>query len=396
MAGNCLINSFPCPSVNSSMFMSSACFCNKDVVESKVFELLKSVLDKLDEQSVLIKNQSKRISVLESRLNHCDLFEKSSCASSSLLETFSSYDDDFDCKVLDKKLCMQSDQTVLNASEAHSNKNECFTCMNMVDLDAQDDSSGSSALGSLERGTWDRIDMSASCSTDTDSKIGIIEPQERAGTLVEAVRGSSCQLGAVKVDWSALECSLLVPHCSVSHSIPKSSYEWCYNSIDLITAQRQSGAVTTIYYAVLGQSMLDCSEVALGSLELRKLHALFSLLHIREDGVLVAKLLVSSKLRVVVVCPRDMRKEVIRLAHNNYHAGIYKTYKKLQLAWFWPGMMTDIRRFIRCCEVCQNSFRQNKPKTIISDCSTSLLKSCSEQSDNLCACKDSDFPLTDT
>lgn len=35
------------------------------------------------------------------------------------------------------------------------------------------------------------------------------------------------------------------------------------------------------------------------------------------------------------------------------HVGIYKTYIRLQDLFFWPGMWTTVKRFVKSCSKCQ-------------------------------------------
>lgn len=55
------------------------------------------------------------------------------------------------------------------------------------------------------------------------------------------------------------------------------------------------------------------------------------------------------------VVPKEMRTSIIRENHDAAtagHAGIYKTYERLKLRYYWPKMKADIARYIRKCSVC--------------------------------------------
>ena len=41
--------------------------------------------------------------------------------------------------------------------------------------------------------------------------------------------------------------------------------------------------------------------------------------------------------------------------HRLSHAGIMKTLKRLRLMWYWPGMISDMRRLVKSCEICQTA-----------------------------------------
>ena len=54
--------------------------------------------------------------------------------------------------------------------------------------------------------------------------------------------------------------------------------------------------------------------------------------------------------------PKSMRSQVLHLAHGDSmsgHYGINKTWTKLANVYFWPGMYSDIRKFVRSCHDCQ-------------------------------------------
>lgn len=54
------------------------------------------------------------------------------------------------------------------------------------------------------------------------------------------------------------------------------------------------------------------------------------------------------------VVPRLRRKEIIGSIHQSVcHAGVYKTFHKLNLNYYWPKMQSDVARYVRRCQVCQ-------------------------------------------
>lgn len=55
------------------------------------------------------------------------------------------------------------------------------------------------------------------------------------------------------------------------------------------------------------------------------------------------------------VVPSEARKEIISKNHNeptSGHFGVFKTYKRLALRYYWPGMRQDVINFIANCETC--------------------------------------------
>lgn len=46
---------------------------------------------------------------------------------------------------------------------------------------------------------------------------------------------------------------------------------------------------------------------------------------------------------------------ILEAEHSVAHFGFYKTLKKIQERYYWPGMTVDVKRFCRGCEVCRTS-----------------------------------------
>ena len=126
-----------------------------------------------------------------------------------------------------------------------------------------------------------------------------------------------------------------------------------YSSEVLCQAQSLPGDVATIYNAVQHQQELDKAMVSLGSPELRKLYTMYSLMKIREDGVLVVRILIGNRPREVILCPASLRDEVMWATHTFSHAGIGRSLRRIRLTWYWPGMASQIRRIVKSCEICQ-------------------------------------------
>ena len=66
-----------------------------------------------------------------------------------------------------------------------------------------------------------------------------------------------------------------------------------------------------------------------------------------------------------LVVPRSMRDELLRLAHENVvagHFGCEKTRQRLKMAYFWPGMSSDVELFVRSCMACERNKKGGKCK----------------------------------
>ena len=126
-------------------------------------------------------------------------------------------------------------------------------------------------------------------------------------------------------------------------------------STELSQAQQLSGDVSIVYQSIRDQQQISPAVINLGSAELKKLSRLCSLMRIRDDGVLVMRVLYSTRPSEVAICPKEMKKDVVWETHRLSHAGIMKTLKRLRLMWYWPGMTSDIRRLVKSCEICQTA-----------------------------------------
>ena len=59
-----------------------------------------------------------------------------------------------------------------------------------------------------------------------------------------------------------------------------------------------------------------------------------------------------------VFVPLRLRKRAFQISHGDAHSGIHSSIRRLKISAWWPGMDSDIERFVRQCEVCgRNKFR---------------------------------------
>ena len=64
------------------------------------------------------------------------------------------------------------------------------------------------------------------------------------------------------------------------------------------------------------------------------------------------------------IVPHVLIPEVLESLHSSPtagHLGTYKVIEKVRQRFYWPGFKEDVKRFIRCCDICQK--RSNPPKT---------------------------------
>ena len=89
--------------------------------------------------------------------------------------------------------------------------------------------------------------------------------------------------------------------------------------------------------------------------EVRKLWHCRDRLKLRE-GLLVYSTDGSRRTSNVVVLPTTMRQEVLNLVHNHAlsgHMGRDRTWERLRGLVWWPGMKSDLDRYVSSCEFCQ-------------------------------------------
>ncbi len=72
-------------------------------------------------------------------------------------------------------------------------------------------------------------------------------------------------------------------------------------------------------------------------------------------------------IRKQVVVPKELRMQVMKLAHESIlggHLGTKKTYDKILSSFHWPGIHGDVTRFCRSCEVCQKTVPKGSVKKV--------------------------------
>ena len=136
--------------------------------------------------------------------------------------------------------------------------------------------------------------------------------------------------------------------------------------VELSDLQRQEHDVSLVYNAVKSNTPVDLEQVSLGSSELKKLSSMQSLMQITNTGILTVGLITkgSNIRKYVAIAPKKIREKLIVDSHNLVHSGINKTIQRIRLDWYWPGMVTDTRRLVNTCEICQIAKKGIKPATL--------------------------------
>jgi hypothetical protein len=64
-----------------------------------------------------------------------------------------------------------------------------------------------------------------------------------------------------------------------------------------------------------------------------------------------------------VVVPNCLRRHVMMIGHDSVlagHMGVRKTIDRIQIAFYWPGMDGDVRRYCKSCDMCQRTIPKGK------------------------------------
>lgn len=71
------------------------------------------------------------------------------------------------------------------------------------------------------------------------------------------------------------------------------------------------------------------------------------------------------------VVPSERRLDILKECHasdTSAHLGVFKTYKRLSLRYFWPRMYEDVLNFVKQCDTCHAyKFSQNPPAGLMGD-----------------------------
>lgn len=75
-----------------------------------------------------------------------------------------------------------------------------------------------------------------------------------------------------------------------------------------------------------------------------------------RNNILYKKVIRDGKVVLLLVVPKKLRKDLLHEAHDGLlsgHMGQTNTYSRLTMKYFWPGILEDVIRYVRTCELCQ-------------------------------------------
>ena len=128
--------------------------------------------------------------------------------------------------------------------------------------------------------------------------------------------------------------------------------------------QKTPGSETAIIRDCIEREVdLSTGTLEQGSGELKRLY-MYPLVPVMEiqDGILKVRMRVKNRNTWTIVCPKQLRLVIIQQYHGQHHSGVNKTYRRIKLKWFWPGLTSQIRTSVRRCEICQAAKHSNPNK----------------------------------
>lgn len=133
---------------------------------------------------------------------------------------------------------------------------------------------------------------------------------------------------------------------------------------DLTVVHRQQSEepVATVYRAVRSRETPEMDTTQEAGTELRRWLQNQEHLSLREDGVLQIRLNRNQRQTTATVAPPSLRTALTLEVHNSNHMGEWRTYQRLLLNWYWPGMQADVRRTVRNCTICQQQKNARHPE----------------------------------
>ena len=132
---------------------------------------------------------------------------------------------------------------------------------------------------------------------------------------------------------------------------------------DIIPLQMKEGSdIALIRKMVQNDEQPDRDLMSQGSTEFKRLCELLPALKIMNN-ILRVRININNRDVWSIVCPKEMRPLVIEQHHTQHHSGINKTYQRIKLTWYWPGMVSQVRRAVNSCEICQATKHSRDIKT---------------------------------
>lgn len=83
-----------------------------------------------------------------------------------------------------------------------------------------------------------------------------------------------------------------------------------------------------------------------------------------KNNLLYRRCIFSSGREVLqLMVPKELRNKVLKLGHDSVtagHQGIKDTLQKITEEFFWLGVQSDVKRYVKACDVCQKTMAKGK------------------------------------
>ena len=84
---------------------------------------------------------------------------------------------------------------------------------------------------------------------------------------------------------------------------------------------------------------------------------------VKKNGLVYREYVYDKKKHQQLVVPKLLREKVMKLAHESLlagHLGSKKTGDRVMAEFYWPGMIGDVTRYCRSCDICQRTIPKGK------------------------------------
>ena len=84
---------------------------------------------------------------------------------------------------------------------------------------------------------------------------------------------------------------------------------------------------------------------------------------VRKKELMYRQFTKGNKVTLQLVIPEGFREKVLRLTHLTImsgHLGIKTTLHRVVSEFFWPGFCSDMARFCKSCDICQNTIQKGR------------------------------------
>ena len=126
----------------------------------------------------------------------------------------------------------------------------------------------------------------------------------------------------------------------------------------LAQEQRNDPQIAKVIVSILSGERLEQKDTLLS-----RYRQIWHQLKLSEEGVLLRRFKHKGIFVEVPVVPPSQRSEFLEMGHGSAHMGVERKYELIRVNAYWPGLQTDVQKFVTTCERCQlskSSVNRNK------------------------------------